>query len=149
MENTVVTLTVTDEHGATHQINRSLDIEIGPDVRNLRVVNDDRSNVRLSWSWTGDEAGFNILRNGVVVGSTNATEYVDQPPISGTVTYTVQPVDDERTFLGASDSISPVLDPIKADEPGPSTGLGFALGTFLILALVILPLLSQRGGERW
>ena len=148
MENTVVTLTITDEHGATHQTDLSLDIAIGPDVRNLQVINDDRGNVRLSWSWTGEQAAFNVLRNGVLVGSTNATDYEDQPPISGTVTYTVQPFDEERTYLGASDSISPMLDPIRAEEPGPATGLGIGLGALLILALLVLPLLGRRGGER-
>ena len=101
-----------------------------------------------SWSWTGEQAAFNILRNGVLVGSTNATDYEDQPPISGTVTYTVQPFDEERTYLGASDSISPMLDPIRAEEPGPATGLGLGLGALLILALLVLPLLGRRGGER-
>ena len=148
MENTVVTLTITDEHGAMHQTDLSLDIAIGPDVRNLQVINDDRGNVRLSWSWTGEQAAFNILRNGVLVGSTNATDYEDQPPISGTVTYTVQPFDEERTYLGASDSVSPMLDPIRAEEPGPATGLGIGLGALLILALLVLPMLSRRGGER-
>ena len=80
--------------------------------------------------------------------STNATDYEDQPPISGTVTYTVQPFDEERTYLGASDSVSPMLDPIKAEEPGPATGLGLGLGALLILALLVLPLLGRRGGER-
>ena len=147
-ENTVVTLTITDEHGATHQTDLSLDIAIGPDVRNLQVINDDRGNVRLSWSWTGEQAAFNILRNGVLVGSTNATDYEDQPPISGRVTYTVQPFDEERTYLGASDSISPMLDPIRAEEPGPATGLGLGLGALLILSLLVLPMLGRRGGER-
>ena len=63
-------------------------------------------------------------------------------------TYTVQPFDEERTYLGASDSISPMLDPIRAEEPGAATGLGLGLGALLILALLVLPMLGRRGGER-
>ena len=147
-DDAIVTLTVTDDHGATHQTNVSLEIEIGPDVRSLQSFNDDRGNVRLSWVWTGEQVAFNILRNGEVIGMTNATSFDDQPPISGVVTYTVQPVDEERTYLGASDSISPVLSPAPPEEPGPSTGLGIGFGVLLVLALLVLPVLGQRGGGR-
>ena len=147
-DDAIVMLTVTDDHGATHQTNVSLEIEIGPDVRSLQSFSDDRGNVRLSWAWTGEQVSFNILRNGEVIGTTNATSFEDRPPISGIVTYTVQPVDEERTYLGASDSISPVLSPAPPEEPGPSTGLGIGLGVVLVLALLVLPVLGQRGGGR-
>ena len=147
-DDVVITLTVTDDHGATHQTNVSLEVEIGPDVRSLQSFNDDRGNVRLSWTWTGEQVAFNILRNGEVIGTTNGTSFDDQPPISGIVTYTVQPVDEERTYLGASDSVSPVLSPAPPEEPGPSTGLGIGLGVVLVLALLVLPVLGQRGGGR-
>ncbi|MEL0312720.1 MAG: choice-of-anchor V domain-containing protein [Candidatus Poseidoniales archaeon] len=147
-DDAIVMLTVTDDHGATHQTNVSLEIEIGPDVRSLQSFSDDRGNVRLSWAWTGEQVSFNILRNGEVIGTTNATSFEDQPPISGTVTYIVQPVDEERTYLGASDSISPVLSPAPPEEPGPSAGLGIGLGVILVLALLVLPVLGQRGGGR-
>jgi len=147
-DDATITLTVTDDHGATHQANVSLEVEIGPDVRSLQSFNDDRGNVRLSWTWTGEQVAFNILRNGEVIGTTNATSFDDQPPISGIVTYTVQPVDEERTYIGASDSVSPVLSPAPPEEPGPSTGLGIGLGVVLVLALLVLPVLGQRGGGR-
>ena len=147
-DDTVITLTVTDEHGGTHQTNVALEVEIGPDVRNLQSTDDDQGNVRLSWSWTGEQAAFNILRNGVIIATTNATSFEDQPPISGVVTYTVQPVDEGRTYLGASDSTSSVLSLAQLEEPGPSTGLGFGLGAFLVLALLVLPALGRRGGGR-
>ena len=147
-DDAVVMLTITDDHGATQQTNLSLEIEIGPDVRSLQSFSDDRGNVRLSWIWTGEPVAFNILRNGEIIGTTNTTSFDDQPPISGVVTYTVQPVDEERTYLGASDSISPVLSPAPPEEPGPSTGLGIGFGVLLVLALLVLPVLGQRGGGR-
>lgn len=147
-DDALITLTITDDHGAIHQTNLSLEVEIGPDVRSLQSINDDQGNVRLSWAWTGDQVAFNILRDGVVIGTTNATSFEDQPPISGVVTYTVQPVNQERTFLGASDSISPMLSPAQVEEPGPSKGLGLGLGALLVLALLVLPAVGQRGGGR-
>ena len=132
MENTVVTLTITDEHGATHQTDLSLDIAIGPDVRNLQVINDDRGNVRLSWSWTGEQAAFNVLRNGVLVGSTNATDYEDQPPISGTVTYTVQPSKGRTSKASISNAPRPIPSPVAG--PGSSALMGSSIGLMESLA---------------
>ena len=40
-----------------------------------------------------------------------------------------------------------MLDPIRAEEPGPATGLGLGLGALLIVALLVLPMLGRRGGE--
>ena len=67
--------------------------------------------------------------------------------MSGTAHYTVQPFNDERTFIGGSDTISATLTDVVVEEPGPATGLGYALGGLIVLALLVLPVLSRRGGE--
>ena len=144
---TDVTLTVIDEHGATNETTVSLSLKIGPSIRDLEVFTDDRGDVRLTWRWTGDAVAYNILRDGVIIATTDVGSYEDQPPLSGTTHYTVQPFNDERTFIGGSDTISATLTDVVVEEPGPATGLGYALGGLIVLALLVLPVLSRRGGE--
>ena len=144
---TDVTLTVIDEHGATNETTVSLSLKIGPSIRDLEVFTDDRGDVRLTWRWTGDAVAYNILRDGVIIATTDVGSYEDQPPMSGTAHYTVQPFNDERTFIGGSDTISATLTDVVVEEPGPATGLGYALGGLIVLALLVLPVLSRRGGE--
>ncbi|MEC8399421.1 MAG: hypothetical protein VXZ34_07530, partial [Candidatus Thermoplasmatota archaeon] len=144
---TDVTLTVIDEHGETNETTVSLSLKIGPSIRDLEVFTDDRGDVRLTWRWTGDAVAYNILRDGVIIATTDVGSYEDQPPMSGTAHYTVQPFNDERTFIGGSDTISATLTDVVVEEPGPATGLGYALGVLIVLALLVLPVLSPRGGE--
>ena len=65
-------LTVTDDSGATSNTTVQLDVEIGPNIQNLAVFSDDKGNVKLTWSWTGETVAFNIFRNDNLVGTTEA-----------------------------------------------------------------------------
>ena len=136
-----------DRHGrtrCTHQTDLSLDITIGPDAKPAGHQR-RRGNVALMVV-DGEQAGFNVLRNGVLVGSTS-NELRGPTTHQGHGLYTVQPFDEERTW-SARAIPSARCSTIKAEEPGSATGLGLGLGALLILALLVLPLLGRRGGER-
>ena len=45
----------------------------------------------MTWTWTGDVASFNVLRNGERVATTNEMTHVDLPLMSGLNTYTCNP----------------------------------------------------------
>ena len=67
--------------------------------------------------------------------------------MSGVNTYTVQPINDERTFLNGADGISTTLQPIILEEQA-STGLGLGLGTPMLLGMLIpLFFASRKGGD--
>lgn len=143
-----VTLTVTDNDGDEHSTTIDLVVSIGPSVQDLQLVYDGEEEVTLAWTWTGESTAFNVLRNGVVVGTTNETAFVDLPPISGTNTYTVQPQNDERVFINGADSGSILTSVGEVKAPAPSDALGFVLGGVLLLALAFLQWRVYRGGGR-
>ena len=147
-EDTEVMLTVTDDSGATSNTTVQLDIEIGPNIQNLAVFSDDKGNVKLTWSWTGETVAFNIFRNDNLVGTTEAMTFEDQPPLSGRNTYVVQPVNEERVFINGADETSVLLNAFAVEEPGPETGLGFGLGALMLIGLLLTQFLGGRkGGE--
>lgn len=145
-KDTEVHLLVTDDNGATADQTVQLTVVPGPVVQNLLVLNDGAGHVDLTWAWMGGEVDFNILRNGELISTTDALAYRDQPPMSGVNTYTVQPVNDERIFLNGADEVATTVEPLTAEQPGPSAGLGFGLGLAMLLGLLIAPILGQRKG---
>lgn len=145
-QDTEVHLLVSDDLGATAETTMQLTVSTGPTVQNLKVFNDGNGKVDLTWEWAGEAVEFNLLRNGELIITTDALSYQDQPPMSGVNTYTVQPVNDERTFLNGADGVATTLQPIILEEPGPATGLGLGLGTLMLLGMLIPLFLGNRKG---
>jgi hypothetical protein len=55
-------------------------------------------------------------------------------------------VNDERIFLNGAGEISTTLEPVVMEEPGPAAGFGYGLGTLMLLALLVPPILNSRKG---
>ncbi len=147
-QSTTVTLTVTDDKGATSVTGVDLEVSNGPGVQGLSAQADASAHVQLSWTWSGEAVSFNIVRNGNVVGTTNSTSFTDLPVISGNNDYTVQPFNDDRQFLHGSASASVSVEAGPVDVPSPSQGLGYLLGGLLVVVLGLLPLVVGRlGGD--
>lgn len=147
-QSVTMSLTVTDQHGASSTTTMVLEATRGPQVQGLSAEYDGTENVALSWTWTGEEVSFNVLRNGVVVGTTQSTTYTDQPTMSGMNTYSIQPVNDERTFLQATSTTEIQADVGAIETPEPSAILGYGLGGLLVLSLFAMQWLGRKtGGE--
>ena len=145
-QDTEVHLLVSDDLGATAETTMQLTVSTGPTVQNLKVFNDGNGKVDLTWEWAGEAGVFKLLCHGELIITTDALSYQDQPPMSGVNTYTVQPVNDERTFLNGADGVATTLQPIILEEPGPATGLGLGLGTLMLLGMLIPLFLGNRKG---
>ena len=145
-EPTEVTLTVTDEHGASSSTTTTLTPTIGPTIQNLVAMHDGSGKVVLTWTWTGEEVLHHIYRNGDMVGTTATTDFTDRPPMSGANTYTVQPVNDERTFQQGADDVSVLVNDVEIETPAPAAGLGYGLGGAMLLALFVLQFFAVRAG---
>ena len=145
-EPTDVTLTVTDEHGATSSSTTTLSPSAGPTVENLGATHDGSGKVLLTWSWPGEEAIHHVYRNGDMVGTTSDTDFIDRPPMSGANTYTVQPVTDERIFQQGADDVSVLVNDVVIETPAPAAGLGYGLGGAMVLALLVLQFVALRAG---
>lgn len=143
---TTVSLTVLDEHGGSATTTTTLTPAEGPTVQNLVALHDGNGAVDLTWTWTGPEVTHHVYRNGNMIGATNASAFIDRPPMSGANTYTVQPVNDERTFQRGSDDVSVLVNDVEIVVPEPAAGLGYGLGGLMILVLVLLQVLALRGG---
>lgn len=147
-KDTTVTLTVTDSNGAKANTTMMLVPSVGPTVQTLQAAHDSQGRVSISWAWTGEAVSYNVLRNGELVATVETMTYVDHPPMSGMNTYTIQPFNDERTFLrGASDISLQVVD-VVIEQPEPARGVGYALGGSMVVLLVLLQFMMRRGGER-
>jgi hypothetical protein len=147
-QDTTITLTITDSNGAEANTTVRLEPSAGPSVQSLQADHDGRGQVEITWTWTGDAASFNVLRNGELVATTNETSYVDLPLMSGLNAYTVQPFTEERTFLnGASETALQVVD-VVIEQPEPAKGLGYGLGGSMVVLLILLQFMMRRGGER-
>ena len=147
-EATTITLTITDSNGAEANTTVRLVPSAGPSVQNLQAVHDGRGQVTMTWTWTGDVASFNVLRNGERVATTNEMTHVDLPLMSGLNTYTVQPFTDERTFLKGTSEVALKVDDVVIEQPEPATGLGYGLGGSMVFLLILLQFMMRRGGER-
>ena len=145
-EPTEVTLTVADEHGASSSTTTTLTPTNGPTIQNLVAMHDGSGKVVLTWTWTGEEALHNVYRNGDMVGATATTDFTDRPPMSGANTYTVQPVNDERTFQQGADDVSVLVNDVEIETPAPAAGLGYGLGGAMLLALFVLQFFAMRAG---
>ena len=143
------TLTITDDYGASANVSLRLKPTPGPSMQNVAGIHDGKGQVSISWSWTSTPVSYNILRNGVLIGTTNDTSYTDRPLMSGINTYTLQPFDDERTFLKATGGVSVEVSGVEIEQPEPAQGLGYGLGGSLVLVLLLLQfLLGRKGGGR-
>ena len=147
-DSTSVTLTVTDTNGETDEETLAISVETGPTVLDMRTIQDGSGDVRLLWSWNGDDVAFNVLRNGEVVATTTEMAYTDSPPMSGANTYTIQPFNDERTFNGGAHEVEVNVLLSVQDDPAPSANLGLVLGAVLLLAMIAMQVLAARGGGR-
>ena len=147
-EATTITLTITDSNGAEANTTVRLVPSAGPSVQNLQAVHDGRGQVTMTWTWTGDVASFNVLRNGERVATTNEMTHVDLPLMSGLNSYTVQPFNDERTFLKGTSEVALQVDDVVIEQPEPATGLGYGLGGSMVFILILLQFMMRRGGER-
>ena len=143
---TEVTLRVTDEHGASATTSLSLTPEVGPQIQGLEARHDGSGMVRLTWSWSGDTATHHVYRNGNMIAAVNATDFTDRPPMSGANTYTVQPVNEERTFQRGADDVSVLVEDVQVEAPEPAAGLGYGLGGAMLFVLLLLQLLTLRHG---
>jgi len=73
-----------------------------PEDLTVELVDDIIGVVEINWTWTADALQyFLIKRNGVVIGTTTATNYTDLLPDYGTYCYTVQAVYDEGSTAPA------------------------------------------------
>ncbi len=147
-EATTITLTITDSNGAEANTTVRLEPTAGPSVQNLQAVHDGRGQVTITWTWTGNDALFNVLRNGELVVTTTAMTHVDLPLMSGLNTYTVQPFNEERTFLKGTSEVALQVDDVVIEQPEPATGLGYGLGGSMVFLLILLQFMMRRGGER-
>ncbi len=148
-DDTVVTLTVTDDSGASASTSLDLTVSVGPKVTDVKAFHDGTGEVRLTWEWDGEATMFNILRNEAVVGTTDTLSFIDTPLMSGSNAYTVQPFNDERVYQNGATGISIAVTLDAVEEPAPSTSLGYLLAGVLMLALLITPWLATRtGGDR-
>ncbi|MDP6233492.1 MAG: PKD domain-containing protein [Candidatus Poseidoniaceae archaeon] len=145
-EPTDVTLTVTDEHGATSSSTTTLSPSAGPTVENLVASHDGSGKVLLTWSWPGEEVMHHVYRNGDMIGTTSDMDFTDRPPMSGANTYTVQPVTDERIFQQGADDVSVLVNDVVIETPAPAAGLGYGLGGAMVLALLVLQFVALRAG---
>lgn len=144
-----LTLTVSDEFGASNSTTQTLQPTVGPNVQNLIMIHDGQGNVELSWSWDGAQTAFNIIRGGQVIATVNDTSFSDSPPMSGLNEYAIQPVDKDRIYLNAVETVSLNIETPVMEAPEASATGGYGLGILLLLgSIVLLQRNLVRGGER-
>jgi hypothetical protein len=131
--NTVVTLTVLDDMGATATVDVQLSAVQGPVITDFNTESKGKS-VVLEWDWNGPNATFNVLRNGILVGTTSSKSYTDTPLFAGDTSYAIQPqIGDMTLIAGTSDAQSILIEPAAADVPGPSSTGGLISGIIFLL----------------
>ena len=147
-----VSLTATDESGATNSTSIIIEPISALACPNLtQTVSDTR--VQLDWTWASSTpASFEISRNGVVVGVTNETTFIDSPNVLGVSNYEIQTLLGDRILESPcqSPSVSVEIDAatIEFDE-GPSTVAGLGLGSVYVIIGILLFVASllRRGEE--
>ena len=133
LANTVVTLTVIDDMGDSATTNVQLAVTQGPVLSDFSVEAKGK-NVILEWKWDGPNATFNILRNGVLIGTSDGDSFTDTPLFAGENTYLVQPQRDDMPFVaGSSSSQTVLLEPAAVEAPGPSSFGGMISGILFLL----------------
>ena len=133
LANTVVTLIVIDDMGASATTNVQLIAVQGPVISDFNAESKEKS-VVLEWAWNGPNATFNILRNGVSVGTTAAQSFTDTPLFAGATSYSIQPqIGSEPLVAGTSSSQTVLLEPAAVDTPGPSSMGGLVSGIVFLL----------------
>ena len=125
-----------------------MEVGIGPSVQNMELFYDGEQEVKLMWTWNGPQTSFNILRNDVLIGTTNETTFLDLPPLSGENAYTVQPEDGERVFINGAKTQSIEAAVGDVEVPQPSEISGYVLGGLLLLGTALLQWRLFRGGGR-
>ncbi|MBT1444077.1 M4 family metallopeptidase [Shewanella sp. JM162201] len=88
-----VTLTVTDDDGATGAASQVFNVEVPAaeiDLSVNKVTRSRRGSARVGLEWTGNSASYSVLRNGVLVGTTSASSFVDRFDTPVGVSYTYQ-----------------------------------------------------------
>ncbi len=76
-----VTLTVTDDDGATDSVTTAYDVDVPAMTLDLEVTRANKSrrgSVRVSLEWTGASGDVVVLRDGVQVGTTSDSRYTDR-----------------------------------------------------------------------
>ena len=128
-----VTLTVYDELGSNGYTSINLQTEVGPKVTSLEAES-MQEQVELSWSWSGPEATFEILRNGDSITVISELEFVDTPLISGPTDYTIRPIIDGQGLHSGSSSIEGfMVETIEPAESSISTTGGLITGIIFIM----------------
>ena len=137
-----VTLTVYDELGSDGYTSINLQTEAGPKLESLNAES-IQENVKLSWSWSGPEATFEVLRNGDSITILDDLEFVDTPLISGPTDYTIRPIIDGQGLHSGSSSIEGfMVETIEPAESSVSTTGGLITGSlFIILSIGSLSLI--------
>ena len=146
-----VTLVVTDESGATDQSTFIIQALSALPCPSLTSSLED-GNVNLAWTWEAQEsADFNVYRNGVLLGQTNQTSFVDTPSILGLTTYKLIVTIGDRVLESSCQTPSTqiTIDAQAAEfDDGPSTALGFGLGSlYTIIGLLFLVAVILRRGD--
>jgi hypothetical protein len=137
-----LTLTVYDELGSNGYTSINLQTEAGPKVTSLEAYS-MQEQVTLSWSWSGPEATFEILRNGDSITVISELEFVDTPLISGPTDYTIRPIIDGQGLHSGSSTIEGfMVETIEPTESSVSTTGGLITGLlFIILSIGSLSLI--------
>ena len=146
-----ITLVVTDASGAINSTTTTLNSipALSCPVLTSAVSGHD---VVLSWTWTSSEpATFEVTRNGVLIGVTNATTFSDAPSLIGVSSYQIQTILGDRVLEASCQSpiTNAVLEGQLEDiEQDPSAvaglGLGLAYGVIGILLFTMGLLRGRR-----
>ena len=147
-QNTQVTLTVYDEHGGENTTEIDIIPQAGPQVSGFEtIVNEGK--VALSWNWNGGTVQYDVWRNGERIGTVNATQFTDSPPLTGTNIYHIEPFNEERTFIAGSSIRSVEVELPTIEAPQASQSAGTALGILVLFAsiAVFVPHHLKRGED--
>ena len=148
-----VSLKVTDESGAMNSTSIIIEPISALACPNLTQTVSDTS-VQLDWTWASSTpASFEISRNGVVVGMTNETTFIDSPNVLGVSNYEIQTLLGDRILESPcqSPSVSVEIDAATIEfEEGPSTVAGLGLGSVYVIIGILLFVASllRRGEEQ-
>ena len=146
-----VALVVTDESGAIDESTFVIQALQALPCPSLTSSFED-GNVNLAWTWEAQEsAEFNVYRNGVLLGQTNQTSFVDTPSILGLTTYKLTVTIGDRVLESSCQvpSTQITIDTQAASfDDGPSTTLGFGLGSlYTIIGILFLVAVILRRGD--